>query len=244
MIGFVRLLLATLLLGTGSIAAAQESEEGEWEFLTLTYLLVPSVNGDITVRGREAELDMSPTDIFSNLNFGFMGYAEANNGRIGIAGDIIYSNIDASDDDRLAEIDTTQTDITVMGFYRVSRRIELYGGARYNNIGADINFQGPLGADTRSADVNWIDPLVGARYRTPLTENLNFVLMADLGGFGLGSDMAVHVWPVFTYDLSNKFSAALGYRYLYTKYDRGSGDTLFEWDTSLSGPVVGLVARF
>lgn len=238
-----RLLFTFFLLATGSAAAAQDGD-GDWHFIVAPYLLAPSLTGDITVRGREAEADIGPGDVFSNLNLGFMGYMEANNGRWGVGTDIIYSDVDVTDDARIAEVDSTQAVITAVVYYRVAPTVELYGGARYNKVGVDLDFQGPLGLESLSADRSWIDPVVGARFATPIGDRWNFMIAADAGGFGLGSDIALNLWPVVTYEFSDSLSGALGYRLLFTDYDSGSGNRLFEYDILTAGPVAGLMLRF
>ena len=37
------------------------------------YLMGPTMNGPAAIQGHEANIDLSPSDIFSNLQFGAMG---------------------------------------------------------------------------------------------------------------------------------------------------------------------------
>ena len=223
-------------------ALAQDAQD--WEFTFAPYLLAPSMEGDVEVRGRPAEADISAGDIFSNLNFGFMGYLEANNGIWGAGADIIYSNLDANEDDADVELDSTLTIATAQALVRVSPAIELYGGLRYYDVGLDAEFQDASGLDSRSVDKSWVDPLVGARIAGPMGGRWRYAISADIGGFGLGSDIAVNVWPVITYQFSDSVRGAIGYRLLYTDYQSGTGDEAFAYDILMAGPTVGAVFRF
>ena len=89
-----------------------------------------------------------------------------------------------------------------------------------------------------------VDPLVGLRFTTPLGEKWNFQVAGDVGGFGLGSDLAVNVWPMVGYELSPGAQLAFGYRVLYMDYDSGTGADRFEYDVLTHGPVLGAVFDF
>jgi hypothetical protein len=236
-----RISLSSLALAVASPAVAHDDG---WHFRLAPYVLAPSMDGDVVLRGREAEVDVAPEDIFSHLNIGFQGYFEASNGAVGFALDAIYIDLDATDDDRLAEVDATQSAITPMVFARVAPHVDLYVGARFNSMGGDADFQGPLGLQTVEQDRTWIDPLIGARFATPIAEKWNFEISGDVGGFGVGSDIAVNVWPMAGYEISDKAQFAFGYRILYTRYDSGAGASLFALDVLTMGPVIGAVLEF
>ena len=77
-----------------------------WEFRVTPYAWAPSVNGDVTVRGQTADIDMSFWDLFNSGSSGaqldslaaLMGYVEARNGRWGISGDVVWGKFDFSGD--------------------------------------------------------------------------------------------------------------------------------------------------
>jgi hypothetical protein len=241
-----RLLSGTVLIGlslAGASPALAQQDDG-WRFRIAPYLLAPSMEGDVTLRGRTAEADIGPTDIFSHLNMGFQGYFEARTENWGFGLDAIYMNLDANDDARIAEIDMTQLALTPIVFGRVAPGLDLYAGARFNSMGGDLDFHGPLNMATLDQDKSWIDPLVGARFATPLGEKWNFEVAGDVGGFGLGSDIAINAWPMVGYEISDNAQLTFGYRLLYMDYDSGSGAHLFAYDMLTMGPVAGAVIGF
>lgn len=241
----IRCVLAAALAGAISVPAAAQDGGSEWNFTVAPYLLTPSMDGDVAVRGVEAEVDLGPLDIFGNLNIGFMGYFEAaheSGWAVGL--DASFMNLDATDDDSLAEADASQGAYSLTVLRRVGPGAEIYAGARLNTIKVDLDFQGPLGLESRSQSKDWIDPLIGARISAPLNERWTFSLTADVGGFGVGSDLAVNVWPALRYNFSPGFGGTIGYRVLYTDYDSGAGAERFVYDVLTAGPTLGLDFRF
>ena len=57
-----------------SAVAAEEKPDAQsgWEFQVAPYLWAISMNGDATVKGQEADVDVSFSDIWDELNFAFM----------------------------------------------------------------------------------------------------------------------------------------------------------------------------
>ena len=241
-------LVAVLAVLAPSLAcpapAFAQDETGEWRFRLAPYLMIPTMDGDVDVRGLEAEASVGPEDVFSNLNIGFQGYFEGRTDAWGIGVDVIYMNLDATDDDRIAEIDVEQLAIAPTVFARVTPELDLYVGARYNSVGANVDFHGPLGLGTFGRDKSWVDPLVGARYATRIGERWTFQISGDVGGFGIGSDIAVNVWPMVGYELSRSAQLTFGYRVLYTDYESGTGTSRFAYDVLSTGPVLGAAFDF
>ena len=91
-------------LSTGAYQQPTPVSSG-WEFRVTPYAWAPSVNGDVTVRGQTADIDMSFWDLFDSGSSGaeldslaaLMGYVEAQNGRWGIYGDVVWGKFDFSD---------------------------------------------------------------------------------------------------------------------------------------------------
>lgn len=242
---FSAIAAAVLALAWATPALAQDEAQSDgWQFRIAPYLIIPSMEGDVTVRGLTAETDVGPEDIFSRLNMGFQGYFEARTPDWGVGLDVIYMDLDATDDARLADVDVSQIAITPIVFGRVAPNLDLYAGARYNDLGVDLDFRGPNVRVTAERNKSWVDPLIGARFAAPIGKKWNFEIAADVGGFGIGSDIAVNVWPMVTYELSRSAELAFGYRVLYMDYESGSGTDAFGYDMLTMGPVVGAVFGF
>jgi hypothetical protein len=95
------------LLSTGGDAfvAPVAATPSGWQFRVTPYAWAPSVNGDVTVRGQTADIDMSFWDLFDSGSSGaqldslaaLMGYVEARKGPWGIYGDVVWGKFDSAD---------------------------------------------------------------------------------------------------------------------------------------------------
>ena len=138
--------------------------------------------------------------------------------------------------------------------------VDVLGGARYwwmegklsASAAAVINIGGLTLSGSRaiakSPSVDWVDPLVGVRLRHQFVPGLNLTVTCDVGGFDVGSRLSWQTLAALNYDFytskSVVWSGMAGYRALYVNYSKGSGPTLFEYDMTLHGPILGVTARF
>jgi len=93
------------LLNVNSDAYAQPiPAPSGWQFRVTPYAWAPSVNGDVTVRGRTVDIDVTFLDLFDSGSSGveldslaaLMGYIEARKGPWGIYGDVVWGKFDFS----------------------------------------------------------------------------------------------------------------------------------------------------
>ena len=122
--------------------------------------------------------------------------------------------------------------------------IDLYGGARYNSIELELD---PANAESRSADHDWLDPIVGVKFGLPLSEKWHFKANADIGGFGVESDLTWSATAVFGYDFELfgiPATVMAGYRAISWDYSEGSGEEEFVFDMTQHGPILGMSLRF
>jgi hypothetical protein len=121
-------------------------------------------------------VDTSASDAISDLDFAFMGAAEARNGRWGLILDLIHSDLSSKADTplrqfwRSAKVETKLTAFTTYAAYRVfedeQAAVDLLGGARFFSLDLDLSLDPGLLAG-RSFDLSdtWADPVLGARAR-------------------------------------------------------------------------------
>ena len=236
------------------LAYTQDSpSSGEaWEFEVIPYLWLVGIDGDVTVKGRRASVDVGFGDLIDYLDFGGMLHLEAGKGKWAFFIDPTYSKL--SVDRTLIDVGSELALVELGGVYRFADlslgkdekralSFQALAGGRYNYLEAEVDIFGLLGAKRSQ---NWVDPLVGVRIVGALTEKLSFRVRGDIGGFGIGS-ASNFTWNVVTalgYQLSRRIALGIGYRILDVDYDKGSGLRLFEYDVTMSGPMVGLAFRF
>ncbi|TLD70155.1 hypothetical protein FEM03_13250 [Phragmitibacter flavus] len=91
-----------------------------------------------------------------------------------------------------------------------------------------------------SGSADWVDPIVGFRGQFHFTDRLFAVGRADVGGFGVGSDLAWQAYAGLGWQASSHVSLEMGYRCLDMDYTSGG----FTFDTMTSGVIVSLAFKF
>jgi outer membrane autotransporter protein len=106
--------------------------------------------------------------------------------------------------------------------------------ARVNQIKAQLASQV---ANTLTGQLNrsfsfyndWFDPVIGLRGRFNLTKAFYLTAETDVGGFGIGSDIAVQAYGALGCQLTRHIHSEVGYRYLYDEFrDPNAGDFLYK----------------
>ena len=80
---------------TPALGQAPSEDENRWGFVVAPYLMFPHMNGQASVAGNPVEVDVTPGDIFENLDFGAMLYLEMANRDWAITLDGLYMNLGA-----------------------------------------------------------------------------------------------------------------------------------------------------
>jgi hypothetical protein len=76
---------------------------------------------------------------------------------------------------------------------------------------------------------SWADPLIGLRGRFNLNKAFYLTAESDVGGFGIGSDIAVQTYAALGCEITRNIHAEVGYRYLYDDFrDESANDFLYQ----------------
>ena len=253
-----------VVLALPGMAQAQGDVDrsGTWQYEITPYLWGSAMKGDVKISGvvPKTHVDMSFSDIMENLDSGLMGTFEARKDRWGILFDVIYMNVSSSatairtgpEDAAViasanANLHLKQTMLAAAVAYRVTEgraALDLIGGARYSQIKveADIHgsFFGLAGTVARGGSKDWVDPYIGMRVQHPVADGWTLIGYADVGGFGVGSDLSWQMAVGLNYKFSRTFSGKLGYRYIGVDYDKGG----FLYDMANSGAYLGVGIGF
>jgi len=240
------LLLSTLALVLAPHASASAPQDGSWKNYLTLYGFGAGLDGDVTVRGIDGDLNASFSDILEDLEFGAMLAYRGETEDWYVSFDAVYMGLGA---DRTrggvrADADFDELVLEADVGMRVSPRFEAFVGARLWSLDAELEVTGPGPGQSAQSDESWVDPLVGARYIQPLGDAWAFVLRGDVGGFGVGSDFSWQAIGHVDWRLSESFTLNVGYRYIEVDYEDGSGSDEFRYDVATSGPAVGLTFQF
>lgn len=232
--------VAAIVAGSATTAAGQPPRDDTWNVFVAPYLMGAAMSGATTVRGVEVDVDMSASDIFSNLQFGAMGVIVARKGDWGFGSDVIWMALGTTVRD--TNVDFNQGAFAFYGLRRLSAAADVTFGLRVNTLQGELTFKGP--DVTRNQDQTWVDPIAGVTLRTPAGRPVQVRLYSEIGGFGAGSDFTWQIFPTASIRLSSKASLELGYRWLDVDYTTGEGNTEFRYDVLTQGPVFGFGFRF
>jgi hypothetical protein len=225
-----------------------------WHFQLGTYAWLSGQKGTLATRpglpAVDVDLDFYD-DIAGNINGAFALIGEVHKGRVGVVGDVNYSDIE-DDEATAGPFFSTLTSRTktwiasAAGFYRLIERDRAFldgmAGLRYWSVDSSLKLgTGILPAREISNREEWVDPIIGLKGLAPLGESQFFVSGALLlGGFGMGSDFMWDGQINLGYQWGPTFCTTIGYRYLEVDYDEGE----FLYDVSQDGPFLGLSWRF
>jgi hypothetical protein len=238
----------TVLAGLALLAATPLHAE-EWKHELAPYLWGSAMEGTTGIGGVTADVDVSFGDILDNLEMGFMGMYRGTRDRFSISVDTIFMGLGATERSRndlaKADIDVDQFVLGAAAGYALTEKFLVLGGLRYNDLSAEVKVTGPLGntADAET-DESWVDPYLGAQYTIPLSDAWSLNLYGDIGGFGVGSDLAWQGLVTFRWQLTERTGALAAYRYMDVDYESGSGSDRFKYDMAFSGPALGIVFTF
>jgi hypothetical protein len=226
----------------------------EWRFsITPLALWAFSVDGDITIRGRKKNIDLDFDDVLDKAD-GMLG-VHAEVGRGAWTGYLDFSYMKFEDDRTRGGIDVEATLewLTVEGgltyAFRplqlgpVSLLIEPLVGLRYTTVEAEL--ENGFDADK---DVDWLDPIVGARLTMPLPYRFFLLARGDVGGFGISDDTSELTWNFvggvgYRWPITPTFAISFfgGYRIYDIDFE---GDNRNKLDLEFKGPLVSLTLHF
>ncbi len=256
-IGLAAVLSALTPIPALAADALDPADTSDWTFTAAAYLWGSGISGKSGVFGLPPqEVDLGFGDILGDLDFAFMGLAEARNGRFVLGADLTYTHVGSTvKNPRKAEtllvnkigIDTSSWMVTGFGGYTVvdtdAVRLDAIAGGRLWSVNSDFTLKSDFPAingRSRSDGATWVDPLIGAKARIDVATDIYISAWAMIGGFGVGSDLMWDVMAGAGYDFTDHLSLFAGYRAASVDYS----DDSFVYDIVQQGPAVAAVLRF
>jgi len=245
--------LATMLpiaLSAAPMAGAQEqaTPSAGWRFVFAPYVWGAGISGTVGIADRTADMDLSAADVIDHVDVSVMFSTEVRYYSLGFILDGFY--IKLTDDAALPEAPLTSARVEEeqgMAQLAVSYAIlpqpqgglDLLGGIRYWHTRSTIGFfAGDSSVVNPHGVQQWVDGLLGARYRGQLGARWPIRLLGDVGTGG--SSFTWEALGTLGLEFAQCCGINGGYRYLHYDYER-NGDTE---DLGMGGPLVGLTFRF
>ena len=220
-----------------------------WRVSTSLYGWFTRLDGEMTLRGTTVPVDVPFDKIFNDLKFTFMGLVEVGKGKWSFMSDIFYARLEPSVSHRFLTFDSQIEQFigNFAVFYNIvenpTTRLDAYAGARVNWMETDVGItRNATGATifSDSGDDTWVDPIIGVRLHRDLNEKFFLRALADIGGFGIESDITWQAMASIGYRLSDNASLGLGYRGLGTDYSNDNAT----YDVISHGLLLGLEYKF
>lgn len=228
-----KLLLIIITVGLLSVIGHAQYDVDDRLKLEITpYVWMTTMNGDLTIKGETRPINFTFEDFFKFSNLGLNGRVELKKRRWAILFD--YNYVDLLKGETYTELVLSELAFA----WRLTKSVELIVGGRY--FKSEVEYKND---QIKKGKQSWIDPIIGGRISWDMTKHLVFTARADIGGFGIGSEFEWNLMAGVGYRLSNiTFLGA--YRIWYAKYENGSGDDLFVYDLTTSGPGLAMVIHF
>lgn len=225
-----------------------------WTFQATLYGWATALNGRVGVRGLPPQdIDASAWDAIENLNGALMASFLAKNDDWLLLADVVYARLEA--DKVFGPRKNLKADATMRQFigsgvagYRLPlglpENVALSGtvGFRYQYLNTKIRLSSKVGprSISRSGTEDWIDPTIGLSLQWAINEKWFVNGLADIGGFGIGSQLTAQGFGSVGYMWTPSISSAIGYRAIYTDYKNNG----FVYDVTQHGVFASLAYHF
>ncbi len=253
--GFLILVVIVLMSLTSALPALAEGKtpgQNELQFFTQFNLWTPDITTETTT-GTEIKIGID--EIVDNLDFVYMGTFGASKGKWTFLTDVIYLNLDLSDnytliDSPVASLELTNLEMTAwivtpMVVYNVleTDRVTLgfLAGARYLHLKleTDTTLRMPLTTTESSGSSSgdaW-NGIVGVRGKFHLPGKWSVPYFFDVGTGD--TDLTWQAFTAIAYKF-DRVGLSLGYRHLEWQFDEGdAGGDLID-KLYISGPMIGI----
>lgn len=247
----LRRALTSLVIVVVFAVTATPAKAAGWDYDLFIYLWALGMDGSATVRGQEADVDVSFSEIFDNLDLAFSTHLEARQreGNWGWFFDVYWADLGKDFDKVVGNLDMQMAYVEAAGAYNTGRDFQLFFGFRYISMDTTLSFdpQIPLPPEipTRfDGDQSWTDLMVGGRLKKELGKRWRFYARGDVAGFGI-SDSSDFTWNVVLMGqvmVSARWGILFGYRWLDIDYV--NEDDQFAMDVRQQGPVLAIGYAF
>lgn len=238
------LLLALPLLSAGGVSA----QSSTWKNTAELYFLGASMSGTTAVGPVDTQLDVSFSQILSNLEFGAMARYRGESQTFAVTADVMFSALGATQDGKngllTAKVSADEWIVTATANWRAAEFVDVFAGVRFTSI-ADTLTITPITGNVRTGKLteSWVDPVIGVVGRVPIGKDWSLEGYGDIGALG-GSDFTWMLQGRVNWQVSRTIGLGLGYRALYQDYSTGSGTDYFLWKVTTQGPLLAANVSF
>jgi len=243
----------TLIAGVCSAADPAAESSDLWEVQIGFPFWATGLDGEIGVQNRSAHVDEDFTDIVDILDFAFglntevrychhwLFFANMSYVQTTMDGEPGRQLAGTVDEVRLKQKEyDADFGVGYNLFPHRALRLEPFVGGRVTWLDAELSLAVPGPNPAFDGSKAWADPIVGFFVQFPAGRMLSFFGEADIGGFGVSSDLTWQVDAGAELKLGRHLYSRLTYRHLETDME----DDDFVYDVRKSGPQLEFGFRF
>jgi opacity protein-like surface antigen len=218
-----------------------------WHFAITPYLWFAGMSGTVDAFGRDISVHVSPGDLLSHFQLGFMAFTEVRKNRVVVPLDFLWIKLQ---ENKALQFDEGATSVNFnmkqlllsprVGYRIVDNekvKIDTLVGISYWHIQENVNFQPSGLGDNFSPSLNWVDGIAGMNFEFALSPKAGITIAGDAGGGG--AEVEYQVVGALGFKVSKSVVLDLGYRYLDTNY-RTNAPKLIVFDSHMSGALLGV----
>jgi hypothetical protein len=236
--------------GSSDPPQIENAPDDQWHRSVSPYLWFPGTHGTAGAFNREIGYRASAIDLLSNFRFGLMGAAEARHDRVLFPIDMMWIRL--RDDKALPFPGLSATSANIKagmfilspktGFRVINAekvKADFLMGVRYWHFGENLEFNPSRLGLNFSKSQNWVDPVIGGRIETTVSQKSVITIAGDVGGWGAASQLEYQMVGLIGYKLKPSMTLQAGYRYLYADYQK-NGLANASNRFALSGIILGI----
>jgi len=254
--------LLALAVAAGVAAPAQAADRAEpaaapWKFEVALYGWATGIDGNVGV-GQQPTTPVNATfaDVVSHLDGALMGSFIAKKDNWTLWADVVWSKLSADETVNAGTVRAEATQRLFIANAVAGYRLPVGGpgfdlsataGYRFQRLSLDLaltNLVAP-GSVSVSDSKSWLDPVFGLALQYRIDPKWFVNALADVGGFGVGSELTSQALVTVGYHWTEAWSVALGYRVLYTDYQSVTAPgSDFRYTTTIHGPLLSIAYYF
>ena len=204
------------------------------------------VTGDARLGTHDLDVDLSVDEVLDKLELGGVLDYRLESPKWSFMAEGAFVGLGQSAHGLAMDMDITIVEADLG--YRFNEYSEVFAGVRYTELTAEVAGAHPVSGDPFAIknDDEFVDPLIGLRFATPLSESGKWRLQGrgDIGGFGVSMNLTWQAIVDLGYRPGEAWTFWLGYRALSQDFDDAGKDGRFAMDVLYQGPQVGVTWAF
>jgi hypothetical protein len=238
-------------------------DEDAWRFGLTVPLWAPQIDGNVTVRGHQENVNVNFNTLRQHLDTVFSAALEAHKDKFSIYGDVGYMKFSVSQShvgpDGHAHVNSwaglkfLYSDLA--GGYQLIKTesdhpfiLEGTAGVRYWYVSSPVTFSDDLGNTLFAGSKTWdlVDPVLGFRGSQYFTQKFHLDFQGDGGGFNIShnTDWTWSANAELSYDFAKWFTLSAGYQALALDVSENKANGANGVNFIFNGVLVELNFRF